>query len=344
MPNLHRPPLRSRKTPRACAIWNTAPHPYVVLSPDLFIVDANEAYARSTLTRRDEIAGRHFFEVFPDNPAAPEANGVATLRSSFQTVLGQRRSDEAAQMRYDIRGRDGQFVERYWLPLTCPVLDNGTGEVMYLLHNPTDATERMKQELLLREAAHRSKNSFAKIAAIIRLSAANATPADMADSALERIAVLERNHHRLVASQGSGCPLKELVKDELAPYRTLTNVSFNGPDVPLNEAAAQSLSMVLHELATNAAKHGAWSNGKGRVLLRWGVERSDCGTRCLTISWREENGPLIAGLPGHKGFGSTVIGDLLQVEFGAQVTMSYAATGLVCRIVLPLDRISDHRV
>jgi hypothetical protein len=106
--DLQGPPLRSRRTPKACAIWNTAPH--------------------------------------PDNPAAPDVNGVATLRSSFHTVLGQRRSDEVAQIRYDIRGRDGQFVERYWLPVTCPVLDDRTGEVMYLLYNPTEATERMKQE------------------------------------------------------------------------------------------------------------------------------------------------------------------------------------------------------
>ena len=345
MPNLHRPPLRSRKTPRACAIWNTAPHPYVVLSPDLFIVDANETYSRATLTRRDEIAGQHFFDVFPDNPAAPEVNGVATLRSSFHTVLGQRRSDEVAQIRYDIRGRDGQFVERYWLPVTCPVLDDRTGEVMYLLHNPTDATERMKQELLLREAAHRSKNNFAKIAAIIRLSAENPTPEGVADAALDRIAVLERNHYRLGASQGSGCGLKLLVENELAPYSTLTNVVLDGPEVPLNAAAAQSLSMVLHELATNAAKHGAWCSSKGRVLVTWSIKQSGDGTPCLTISWQEENGPPITRPPGRKGFGSTVICDLLRIEFGARVTMSYAAAaaGLACRIVLPLARICDHR-
>jgi two-component sensor histidine kinase len=342
MPNPHRPPLRSRRTPKACAIWNTAPHPYVVLSPDLFIVDANEAYSRATLTRRDEVTGQHFFDVFPDNPAAPDVNGVATLRSSFHTVLGQRRSDEVTQIRYDIRGRDGQFVERYWVPITCPVLDDRTGEVMYLLHNPTDATERMKQELLLREAAHRSKNSFATIAAVIRLSAGNPTSEGMADSALKRIAVLERNHHRLGANQWSGCGLKELVKDELAPYSTLTNVCLDGPDVPLNAMAVHSLSMVLHELATNAAKHGAWSNGKGRVLVRWSIEWSDNGTPCLSISWQEENGPSIIRPPGRKGFGSTVICDLLRIEFGARVTMSYAATGLMCRIALPLDRISNH--
>lgn len=342
MPNLLRLPMHSRRTPKACAIWNTAPHPYVVLSPDLFIVDANEAYARATLTRRDEIAGRHFFQVFPDNPAAPEANGVAALRSSFHTVLGQRRSDEVAQIRYDIRGRDGQFVERYWLPVTCPVLDDRTGEVMYLLHNPTDATERMKQELLLREAAHRSKNSFAQIAAIIRLSAGNPTPEGVTGAALDRIAVLERNHYRLGASQGSCCGLKLLVENELAPYSTLTNVVLDGPEVPLIAAAAQSLSMVLHELATNAAKHGAWCSRKGRVLVGWGIEQSGDGTSCLTISWQEENGPSIIRPPGRKGFGSTVICDLLRIEFGACVTMSYAATGLMCRIALPLDRISNH--
>jgi two-component sensor histidine kinase len=161
-------------------------------------------------------------------------------------------------------------------------------------------------------------------------------------SSLDRLAVLERNHERLSASPWRGCGLKVLVTEELAPYSALTNVQLEGPDIPLNAAAAQSLSMVLHELATNAAKHGAWSNSNGRVLVRWGIERNDDGTQHVIMAWQEENGPPVLAPPSRKGFGSLVIGDLLRMEFEAQVTLSYPAAGLKCRIALPLANVG-HR-
>src|SRR5690349_17670694 len=90
-------------------LFEWAPHPYLILSPGLMIVDANAAYLSATDARRDALAGRHMFDAFPDNPADGEATGVRNLGASFERLLSSVRSDVMPRQRYDIRGRDGRW-------------------------------------------------------------------------------------------------------------------------------------------------------------------------------------------------------------------------------------------
>ncbi len=125
------------------ALFEAAPNLYLVLSPDLIIVAASEAYCRATLTERDHILGRHLFDVFPDNPDDPAATGVNNLRASLVRVLQFRRPDAMAVQKYDIRRPDsegGGFEERYWAPLNSPVLSKA-GEVAWIIHRVEDVTE-----------------------------------------------------------------------------------------------------------------------------------------------------------------------------------------------------------
>jgi signal transduction histidine kinase len=117
--------------------------PLLVLSPDFTIVEVNRAYLAATRTGR-EIVGRPVFEVFPDNPNDPSADGVAKLRRSLETVVATGRTDVMALQRYDIpAGDEGTFAERYWSPVNTPVI-GAQGQVTHIIHRVEDVTELVR--------------------------------------------------------------------------------------------------------------------------------------------------------------------------------------------------------
>ncbi|MEU9173532.1 ATP-binding protein [Streptomyces sp. NPDC048420] len=114
--------------------------PLLVLTPDFVIVEVNRAYLAATHTDRG-IVGRLIFDVFPDNPEDPSADGVANLRRSLETVVASGRTDTMALQRYDIpTGEEGAFAERYWSPVNAPVLD-AEGRITHIIHRVEDVTE-----------------------------------------------------------------------------------------------------------------------------------------------------------------------------------------------------------
>ncbi len=128
-------------SPNFQLLFESAPGLYLVLTPDLRIIAASEAYLRATMTRRDDILGRYLFDIFPDNPDDPAATGVRNLRTSLERVLHTRTADTMAVQKYDVRRPGGGFEERYWSPLNSPVLDPATGELAYIIHRVEDVTD-----------------------------------------------------------------------------------------------------------------------------------------------------------------------------------------------------------
>ena len=133
------------------AIFDATPGNYLLLDRDLTIVAVNQCYLEATMTQRAEIVGRGLFEIFPDNPADPAADGVRNLRASLQRVLAEKRPDRMPVQHYDIRrpaAQGGGFEERHWSPLNSPVLDQD-GEVRYIIHWVEDVTEfvRLKRQM-----------------------------------------------------------------------------------------------------------------------------------------------------------------------------------------------------
>ncbi len=131
------------------ALFEAAPGLYLVLDAQLTIVAVNDAYARATMTRREDVVGKALFEVFPDNPDDPATEGVRNLKASLSRVLQTRRPDAMAVQKYDIRRPDfegGGFEARYWSPLNTPVLDS-EGKVAWIIHRVEDITEfvRLKE-------------------------------------------------------------------------------------------------------------------------------------------------------------------------------------------------------
>ncbi|WP_225835240.1 PP2C family protein-serine/threonine phosphatase [Streptomyces sp. NK08204] len=136
------------------ALFAAAPSPYLVLGPDLIIVDVNRAYLAATSRTREDLLGRHVFTAFPDNPADPEADGVRNLDASLHRVLATREPDTMALQKYDIpvMGRPGAFEERWWSPVNTPVLDDD-GHVAYIIHRVEDVTEFVKARRAIRPSS-----------------------------------------------------------------------------------------------------------------------------------------------------------------------------------------------
>lgn len=131
------PPRRDRTR----QVFNTIDHKYLLLTPDFTILEANRSYLAATLTDLAAISRRNVFDVFPDNPGDPNADGVRNLTASLQRVLQSKTTDAMQRQRYDIRARDGAWLERHWQPVNYPVLDHN-GEVEFIIHQVEDVTPR----------------------------------------------------------------------------------------------------------------------------------------------------------------------------------------------------------
>ncbi|HTL67628.1 MAG TPA: ATP-binding protein [Lacunisphaera sp.] len=127
------------------SLFESLPGLYLILTPDHRIVTASDAYLQATLTRREDIIGRGLFEVFPDNPGDPAADGVRNLRASLERVAAQRASDTMAIQKYDVRRPDGTWEERFWSPVNSPLLD-ADQRLLYLIHRVEDVTEFVRRK------------------------------------------------------------------------------------------------------------------------------------------------------------------------------------------------------
>ena len=179
-----------------------------------------------------------------------------------------------------------------------------------------------------RELQHRCNNLLAVIQAIAHRTLAGDAPLDEARAAFEaRLQALARAHRQLLKSNWTGVSLDEIVRQALEPFGTRSEIA--GGDVKLTPKDAQNFSLALHELATNAVKHGALSRPDGRVEIAWAVRGGE-GGRVLSFRWQERGGPPVVA-PSRRGFGTA----LLKATFG-DVRFEYAPEGLMCDIDLPL--------
>lgn len=195
-----------------------------------------------------------------------------------------------------------------------------------------EAEER--QRLLMGELDHRAKNILTVVQAVIRMSRAEDIES-FKEAVDGRIAALATAHTLLSGNRWEGADLGQLAEQELSPYRTTAErIRLEGPPVTLKPAAAQALGIALHELATNATKYGALAAPAGRVTLCWAIAEG-----ALALVWTERGGPPAAA-PQRRGFGLPVIKGSVEHQLEGRIELAWEAEGLVCRIRLPLERIS----
>jgi two-component sensor histidine kinase len=202
------------------------------------------------------------------------------------------------------------------------------------------ASERIRRDerlqLLLREMAHRAKNQLALAVSLVGLSARSAaSAADLKEDLTGRLLALGRSIDAVTGKELDAAPLGELIRLQLEPFVDADGdrLEMRGDPMPIPESAAQSLSLVLHELATNASKHGAWSRPSGKVQIHWRVAGST-----LMLEWSETGGA--ARRPERKGFGTTLVDTLVGTGLGGKIHRNFGDAGFRCRLALPLDRLA----
>lgn len=289
----------------------------------------------------------------------PEGRGVVGGEAD-EWVATIHPSDRALIPRfYEIADREDSFPAEYrivrpdgsivWVSGRGRVLKRGPGgKAERLVSVMADITERKATELhvkfLMREMSHRSKNLLAVIQSVARQTASRSDSlADFLARFSQRLESLAASHDLLTSNDWKGVPLGDLVRQQLAPFvgRDSGRITVSGPDLELAADAAQSLGLAIHELATNAVKHGALSRPSGHIALTWRVSEEADGGRRVDLKWVEQCGPEVAP-PSRRGFGHVVLERMTASALDGAVDMSFAPTGLAWSVSFPLRRAAEH--
>ncbi|KIZ35289.1 hypothetical protein OO17_25905 [Rhodopseudomonas palustris] len=196
------------------------------------------------------------------------------------------------------------------------------------------------QALLIDELHHRVKNTLATVQALIRLNLAAAPTLEaFRDTIGARIASLAKTHSLLKLKHWRVIAFRDLLNSELEAYQRQQHVVFDGPDFDMPAERATILGMVIHELATNAAKYGALSAPGGHIDIHWSVAPvAGQASATITLTWRESGGPLVAQ-QRQMGFGSSLI-ERLIAQLRGTASFDFATTGLIFRASVNLPVIS----
>lgn len=318
-------------------VFETTPSPMLLLAADaprFTMVEVNAAHLRAFRTKREALVGQGIFEVFPADPDPVTAAFVEAIRVSFDQVLATGAPSEMAVQPFSMIGPDGRPEERYWGAIQTP-LKGPDGQVTHILSTVRDLTAEVKERrgaearaLLMREVDHRARNALTVVQSVVRLTEA-ADLAEFKDVVLGRVEVLGRAQGSLARRKWEGADLTEVVQAELAALAPEGRFGVAGPAALLPAEQVQAMSMMLHELATNATKYGAWSAAGGRVDVSWTLQG-----RTLTLTWRETGGPEVAE-PTRTGFGSRLIRQLAG-QLGGEVRKDWRADGLRVEITATL--------
>ena len=319
-------------------LFYSLPSPYMMLDKEMRFFDMNEAYLRVTHQDRDNLLGRHVFDAFPESPERE-----AIFKGAFERALAGE-ANRLVRQPFSIprpESEGGGLREVWWTCHHMPIRDVA-GNLCGMVQKAEDVTSEVKAErlrdVITREFDHRIKNLLSVVVAIARQTANNAeSPEAFTAEFEERIQAMVRTHQMLVDTGWTTVALGDLLAAHLEPYRNTDSacVSLSGPPVTLTSRQTQSLGMAFHELATNAAKYGAFSVEQGRLDVSWSIDGD--GKTCR-IEWRED-GLTDVSEPARTGFGSTIMERVLPAELNGSVTRDFAPTGLRCTIAFALAKV-----
>lgn len=221
-------------------------------------------------------------------------------------------------------------------------LANSTLEQRVAERSASLAASEARSRILIREVDHRSRNLLAVVQGIVSMAKADNVPEFKAALA-RRIQALARTNRTIAASDWHGADLSQIVREELAPFEDAGSprATLEGEEVVLDPDIAQSLTLVIHELVTNAVKYGALSIRSGHISIGWHVNQGD--SSALHLLWQEEGGPAVQE-PSHRGFGSKVMQAVAYDRPGGGVHFDWRQEGLTVRLVLPIrtQQVVDH--
>jgi PAS domain S-box-containing protein len=313
---------------RLWATQNNAAVGIAEVDRDGRFVSVNEARCKLTGHSREELIGLHF--------------GHATDSESLEKDLDLFRRQVAGEL--DTYTTDSKFQRRDgsrgWARVTSTAVRDAAEAFLYAVRVIEDITERRqadkRQKLLIDELNHRVKNTLATVQSLAWQAARPGVPPQVAQERFqERLLALSRTHNLLNETHWEGASLRTILETELGPYATAAGrVRLDGPEVHLDARPAVVLGMAIHELTTNAVKHGALSAASGRVQVGWKIDDRG-GTSVLTIDWCELGGPALATQP-IPGFGSRLLRQTITRELAGQLDIRFEREGVCCTIAVPL--------
>jgi PAS domain S-box-containing protein len=236
--------------------------------------------------------------------------------------------------------RDRKVREYYeWRINRIPLPAGRFGVVCYFRDISAYVRARQQRELLINELNHRVKNTLATVQSVAAQTLkGNAVPAIIKGALESRLLSMAGAHDVLTQQNWEGADLRNIVEKALSPFMApKREFDINGPDIRLLPKSALAVAMAVHELATNAAKYGALSNGSGCISVHWTIAERD--EQHLQLVWTETGGPKVVA-PSSKGFGSRLIERGLAGQLGGEALIDYRETGVVCRIMAPLSTIT----
>ncbi|MGG5811929.1 HWE histidine kinase domain-containing protein [Falsiroseomonas sp. CW058] len=319
--------------------------------------------AEARLRRAQESAGIVAFEFGPGGaseaePALRALYGIAPdVPIDFDTVLAVvHPADRAAlaEARERLTREGGTFDHRYrvvlpggevrWLQARGAVLDprrGPAGPARRMTGVVQDITAGQQAEearlLLAREVDHRAKNALAVVQAALHLTPKD-DPQAYAAAIEGRIAALARAHAVLAEGRWAWADLRTIIEGELRAFHRRPGQPplLQGGPVSLAPHAVQPMAMTIHELATNATKHGALREAEGRLHVSWGFEG---GGETLVLRWVERGGPPVLAPPTRRGFGTRLLEATIRGQLGGTIAFDWKPEGLSCEIRIPAARL-----
>jgi PAS domain S-box-containing protein len=284
---------------------------------------------------------------------AKEAVGMdfSRLFSASDRSAGQERVEiERAwrEGRYeDSRWHLRKNGERFWANgMTMALRDSNVEGLIKIFRDETRSRLAEEQRvLLLNELNHRINNTLVTVQSLVEqtLRTAEIDPTVRANL-VERLLALSEAHKVLVEQNWAGADLRSIVKKALTPYdQGGGRMRLDGPPLRLSPQQAVQMSLVLHELATNAVKYGALSTLDGQILVSWNQHLSNLGERIMTFLWEERGGPPVVA-PTRRGFGSRLIARTLGAENEQAARIDFAPSGVRCSITLPLSSKAEVQI
>ena len=316
--------LESRR--RMEAIVQSAMDAIITIDEDQRIALFNPAAEKMFGCSADKVLGEPVTKLIPERYRATHAEHVRRFFDSGVVNRPLEGTDETDLMALRDSGEE--------FPIEASISQVTVGGERMGTIILRDITERRTSEearaLLAREVDHRAKNALAVAQALVTLTRADNIQ-DFAEAVRGRIAALGRAHSLLSQSHWRGAPLEQLIRDEVSPYAKEGQLRLCGAAITCSASAVQSLSLLFHELATNAVKHGALGHESGRVEIEWVL-----GPESLTVEWVERGGPAVKK-PAEEGFGSRLLRQVSGRQLNADIKFNWEAAGLRVEIALPAD-------
>jgi PAS domain S-box-containing protein len=288
------------------------------------VIDANDVFLRMTGYSREDVESR---QLTWRTLTPPEWIEISVKQMDRLAATGHLGPYEKEYLLKD--------SSRSWMLFAGAALGDGTA-VEYVIDISERKRAERERELLSRELSHRVKNTLAVVQALAMQTNESDSVEDYRGKFIGRLSALARAHSLLLDAQWRGADLKELTEQALQIYELDRPdvLEIKGDPVPLSPTKSLGLSLVLHELATNAAKYGALSRTDGRVHMSWQIEEGNDG-RCVRLRWEEQGVPELEA-PRKRGFGTRLIERACSHELEGEVELDYAPGGLRCELVFPL--------